>query len=106
MDFYKISPKDLLVIHDEVDLPKGEVRIQFGRGPAGHNGIKDIILALGTQDFWRLRVGIGRPENPNVDVADYVLSKTTESHMKELANLTLPFVQEYTEEYQKETHVL
>jgi PTH1 family peptidyl-tRNA hydrolase len=70
--FYKISPNDIYVIHDDLDLPIGEYKIQFDRGPAGHNGIKSIIENLNTQQFNRLRIGISKPQN-NVPVEDYVL---------------------------------
>jgi PTH1 family peptidyl-tRNA hydrolase len=58
--FYKILPQDILVVHDELDLPPGGAKLKRGGGAAGHNGLKDIIAALG-QDFWRLRIGIGHP---------------------------------------------
>jgi PTH1 family peptidyl-tRNA hydrolase len=71
--FYKISPDNIYVIHDDLDLPIGEWRLQFDRGSAGHNGIKSIIDHLGTQGFWRIRVGIGKPINHNILAEDYVL---------------------------------
>jgi len=58
--FYKISPADMLIVHDELDLPPGEVKLKKGGGSAGHNGLKDITAHLGP-DYWRLRIGIGRP---------------------------------------------
>lgn len=70
--FYKISPSDLYIIHDDLDLEIGDYRIQFDRGHAGHNGIKSIIEQLGTQAFNRIRIGISKPEN-NIPVEDYVL---------------------------------
>ncbi len=70
--FYKISPSDVYIVHDDLDLPVGEYRIQFDRGPAGHNGIKSIIENLKTQKFHRIRLGIGKPEN-NIPTEDYVL---------------------------------
>jgi peptidyl-tRNA hydrolase, PTH1 family len=72
--FHKIPPAQLVVIHDDLDLPHGIVRLKFGGGHAGHNGLKDIAQALGTLDFHRVRVGIGRPDNPR-PVADYVLQR-------------------------------
>ena len=57
--FYKLTPQDLLVIHDDMDVPFGETRLQFGRSSAGHHGVDSIIDALGTNKFWRLRIGIG-----------------------------------------------
>ncbi|OFZ68045.1 MAG: aminoacyl-tRNA hydrolase [Betaproteobacteria bacterium RBG_16_56_24] len=70
--FYKIAPAEMLVVHDELDLPPGVARLKMGGGHGGHNGLKDIIAHLGTKDFWRLRIGIGHPGDRGV-VADYVL---------------------------------
>ena len=72
--FYKIEPAAMLVVHDELDLPPGTVRLKRGGGTGGHNGLEDIVDALGTKDFWRLRVGIGHPGHED-QVADYVLDK-------------------------------
>ncbi|MBV9357482.1 MAG: peptidyl-tRNA hydrolase, partial [Chloroflexi bacterium] len=66
------SADHLLVVHDELDLPLGEVQLKAGGGHGGHNGLRDIIAQLGTPDFRRLRVGVGRPSG-GVDPADYVL---------------------------------
>jgi PTH1 family peptidyl-tRNA hydrolase len=62
----------MLVVHDELDLPPGAVKLKFGGGTGGHNGLRDIDEVLGTRDFWRLRIGIGHPGNKDI-VADYVL---------------------------------
>ncbi len=70
--FYKISPQNIYVIHDDLDLSVGEYSTQFDRGPAGHNGIKSIIENLGTQQFNRIRIGIGKPVT-NIPIEDYVL---------------------------------
>jgi PTH1 family peptidyl-tRNA hydrolase len=75
--FFGIEPGDILVAHDELDLPPGEAKMKFGGGIAGHNGLRDIAAQLGTPDFWRLRIGIGHPRDsaiPQQDVADYVLA--------------------------------
>ncbi|MDP1633528.1 MAG: aminoacyl-tRNA hydrolase [Gallionellaceae bacterium] len=72
--FYRIPPADILVLHDELDLPPGTLRLKFGGGLGGHNGLKDIAAHLGTQDFWRLRIGVGHPGDRN-QVVDYVLKK-------------------------------
>jgi len=72
--FHRIAPADMLVLHDELDLPPGALRLKFGGGLGGHNGLKDIAAHLGTQDFWRLRIGIGHPGDRN-QVVDYVLKK-------------------------------
>jgi PTH1 family peptidyl-tRNA hydrolase len=71
--FYKIKPDEILVVHDELGLLVGQVRMKFGGGHAGHNGLRDIIARIGSADFYRLRIGIGRPQVGSV--ADYVLSK-------------------------------
>ena len=70
--FYRIEPAEMLVLHDELDLPPGQMRLKFGGGLGGHNGLKDITAHLGTQDYWRLRIGIGHPGDRN-EVVDYVL---------------------------------
>ena len=70
--FYRIEPDEMLVVHDELDLPPGQLRLKFGGGLGGHNGLKDITAHLGTQDFWRLRVGIGHPGDRN-EVVNFVL---------------------------------
>ncbi len=70
--FYRIAPAEMLVVHDELDIPSGQLRLKFGGGLGGHNGLKDITAHLGTQDYWRLRIGIGHPGDRNA-VIDYVL---------------------------------
>lgn len=70
--FYRIEPAEMLVVHDELDIPPGQLRLKFGGGLGGHNGLKDITSHLGTQDYWRLRIGIGHPGDRN-DVVNYVL---------------------------------
>ena len=74
MRFFKIEPAQLLVVHDELDLPPGVVKLKRGGGTGGHNGLSDIGDALDTKDFWRLRIGIGHPGDKDL-VADYVLDK-------------------------------
>ncbi len=70
--FYRIPPAEILVVHDELDIPPGQLRLKFGGGAGGHNGLKDITAHSGTQDYWRLRIGIGHPGDRN-DVVNYVL---------------------------------
>jgi PTH1 family peptidyl-tRNA hydrolase len=72
-DFYKVAPDEILVAHDELDLPVGSVRLKQGGGHGGHNGLRDIITHVG-ETFWRLRLGIGHPGN-KADVIDYVLTR-------------------------------
>lgn len=75
--FYKILPDEILVVHDELDLPPGAAKLKRGGSSGGHNGLKDITSALGTQDYWRLRLGIGHPRTLNLqqNVADFVLHR-------------------------------
>jgi PTH1 family peptidyl-tRNA hydrolase len=73
--FFKVGPEDVLVVHDDVDLPVGRLQARLGGGLAGHNGLRSISQALGTPEFERLRIGVGRPERGDPrPVADYVLS--------------------------------
>jgi len=93
---FKANPKDLLVIHDDLDLPPAKIRISSGSGSGGHKGINSIIEELGTQEFTRLRVGIGRPAKPNPsedDIIAYVLSDFTPPE-KEVISLVIPRVSE------------
>lgn len=76
--FYGIEPAEILVAHDELDLAAGEIRLKFGGGHAGHNGLRDIDRHLGSRDYWRLRIGIGHPRDsatPQKPVADWVLER-------------------------------
>ena len=72
--YKKIEVNDILVVHDDVDLPAFDLRIKRGGGDGGHNGLKSITEQLGNNYYIRIRVGVGRPENPNMDTADWVLS--------------------------------
>ncbi len=73
VNFYKVPVEDVLVVHDDIDLPPGTVRLKRGGGHGGHNGLRDIIAHLG-RDFWRLRIGVGHPGHRD-EVIDYVLSR-------------------------------
>jgi len=81
-DFYKIKPDNILVIHDDLDFNVGEIKKQFGKNSAGHNGVKDIINKLGTKNFYRLRVGIGRDEK--VLGEDYVLRNIPKQDLEKI----------------------
>ena len=72
--FFKITPDEILVAHDELDLPAGEAKLKFGGGHAGHNGLRDIHAQLGTADYWRLRLGVGHP-GARQEVVGWVLQK-------------------------------
>jgi len=74
--FFKVDPADVLVVHDDVDLEPGRLQARFGGGLAGHNGLRSIAQALGTNDFLRLRIGVGRPgRGDRRSVADFVLNE-------------------------------
>jgi peptidyl-tRNA hydrolase, PTH1 family len=77
-NYYKILPSEILVIHDELDLPAGAAKLKFGGGHGGHNGLRDIHAALGTADYWRLRLGIDHPGDKN-EVINYVLKAPTKT---------------------------
>ena len=72
LNYFKIKPENLYVIHDDLDLKVGEWKEHFDRGPAGHNGVISVIENIGTQKFNRIRIGIGKPQN-NIPIEDYVL---------------------------------
>jgi peptidyl-tRNA hydrolase, PTH1 family len=78
LSYYKVEPEDLLVIHDDIDLPFGRLRLQVGGGSGGHNGIRSVESALGTKIFSRLKIGVGRPPGSQ-DPADYVLNRFSKS---------------------------
>ena len=80
INFYKIDSKDLLVIHDDLDLPVGKYRIKINSSAGGHNGIKDIISCLNTNEFVRLKIGIS--QNRNIDTKDYVLGKFSKNDIE------------------------
>lgn len=77
--FFKIAPDEVLVAHDELDLAPGELKLKFGGGHAGHNGLRDIHAQLGSADYWRLRIGIGHP-GVKTEVANYVLGRPSNPH--------------------------
>lgn len=84
LQYYGVSPENLIVIHDEIELPFGDYRIKFGGGHKGHNGLRSIIQENGTADFHRVRIGVGRPENNERAVADYVLSDFSKDELNRL----------------------
>ena len=91
-DFYKISPQQLIVLHDEVDFPFSILKIQTKRGHGGHNGIRHIHDQLSTNDYFRFKLGVGRPDNhpdkkiAHMTVADYVLANFTDNEQAELSD--------------------
>lgn len=86
MSFYKISPEKLIVVHDELDIAFSEIRVHKNRSPGGHNGIKSVTQLLGTQDYIRLRLGVGRPPHPEMDIADFVLQKFSAEEQSKLTD--------------------
>lgn len=86
LSFYKLSPADLSVIHDDLDLDFEKIKIGAGRGSAGHNGVKSIIDALGTKDFNRIRIGVGRPP-ANIPPEDYVLQNFSADELQQLPEI-------------------
>lgn len=81
---YGIRSQDLMVVHDDLDLAVGRLRMRPGGGTGGHNGLRSIIMVLGTDEFPRLKIGIGRPD-PGVDPADFVLAPFTPAELEGLA---------------------
>jgi PTH1 family peptidyl-tRNA hydrolase len=90
LNYYKLDPiKDLIVIHDEMDFPVGEVHKHSGKSSANHNGVQDIIEVLGTQDFTRIRVGIDRPDNPKMLWSDYVLERLPSADLDKINSIDI-----------------
>jgi len=88
LDFYKIKPKDIIVIHDDKDILFGEVKYQSDRSAAGHNGIKSLIEHLGTQDFARIRVGVAWGDKEKMgDTAEFVLRNFTKTELESLCGI-------------------
>ena len=89
--YFDVPFEDLLVVHDDVDLEELNYRFHKGRGAAGHHGVEDIIEKLGTNDFWRLRIGIGRPEHNGFEVEDYVLSELSDALVQYISEIEVEF---------------
>jgi PTH1 family peptidyl-tRNA hydrolase len=105
---YNINPEQLIIIHDELDIEPAHIRVKFGGGHAGHNGLRSICDKLGTRDWYRIRVGIGRPPG-RMQVSDYVLSHTKKDALEELnhacqlaAEASLKLIDEGLEKTQQE----
>lgn len=86
LGYYKAEPSDLLVLHDDIDLPFGRLRLHEGRGHGGHNGVRSVMAALGTPGFWRLKVGVGRPPG-RMNPADFVLSRFFKEERPEVSSM-------------------
>lgn len=81
VSYYKVAIGDMLIIHDDIDMPLGKMKFVFDSGAGGHNGVTSIIEQLGTKEFWRLKIGVGRPIG-EMDPADYVLQKVSSAEKK------------------------
>jgi len=86
-DFYRINYEDIVVVHDELDIPFGQIRMRVGGSPAGHNGIKSVTGSISEQ-YGRIRIGIGPKLHENQDSADFVLAKFSKEQQEQLPNLT------------------
>ena len=86
-NFYKIQPPEMMVVHDELELEPGFVSLKWSGGLGGHNGLRSTKAVLNTPDFFRLRFGIGRPDNDNIGVADWVLSRFTAEQQELMQNV-------------------
>lgn len=86
LDYFNVPIGDLLVVHDDIDLPFGRLKLQVGGGSGGHNGIRSIETALGTNDFSRLKFGVGRPP-ARIDPADFVLRRFTKTEEAEIESM-------------------
>jgi len=89
VNFYKLDINNLLLVHDDLDLKFGEIKINKNQGPAGHHGVESVVEALKTKNFWRVRVGIGRPEKIKGEgrEADFVLEKFSQEEKKHLGEI-------------------
>jgi PTH1 family peptidyl-tRNA hydrolase len=81
-NFYKIAPSSILIVHDEIDLPVGEIRLKYEGGHGGHNGLRDIMQHLNSQQFYRLRIGVGRPQHK--EIIDYVLEPPNRAEYEQI----------------------
>ena len=84
LHFYKRTPNDIILIHDDIDLPKWTIRYKFGWSAGWQNGVKDTIAKLGTDQFARIKIGIDRPSHESISVADYVLSNLSKEEIEHI----------------------
>ena len=94
VDFYKLAPEDIIVVHDDKDVLLGEIKVQKDRGAAGHNGVGSIIEHLGTKNFTRIRVGVAPQDKAIHDTAEFVLGKFTKEEQKILSEVVARVVEE------------
>ena len=103
--FHKIQPAEMLVVHDELDIPPGQLRLKLGGGAGGHNGLKDISSHLASQDYWRLRVGIGHPGDRN-EVINYVLKPPRQEERSEIDQALARALESWPQLKRAEFHAL
>lgn len=103
LGYYKLTEKNLAVIHDDLDIAKGTLRSTHSSSAAGHNGVADIIERIGTQDFFRIRIGIGRSEE-NIPTKDFVLLPLSHEEYATLHDVVFPRAQELLEEWIMKQH--
>jgi PTH1 family peptidyl-tRNA hydrolase len=96
-NFYKIDPKDILVIHDDIDLPVWKIQLKLWWSSAGHNWLKDIIQKIWSAEFWRIRIWVDRPVHQK-DVVDYVLSKFKKEEIEVIEN-KFEEIEKYVQEF-------
>ncbi len=101
LNFYKIDKEDVFVFHDDITTPKFLVKQKLGGGDAGHNGLRSITNAIGNE-YWRVRIGVGRPENAKIDVASYVLSDFKLQDLEKFTQIFDVFVNNFDEFIKKE----
>ncbi len=87
LKYFEVDSENLIVVHDDIDLITADLRVKFGGGSAGNHGVDSIVEVLGTKDFHRVRIGVGRPSSPRVDPADYVLEPMSKKSLEELADV-------------------
>ena len=107
--FYQMDPQDILIVHDDIDLALGKLRLRARGSAGGHNGLKSIQAHLGSTEYWRLKIGVGRPAGEEKgDVADYVLSPFAKAERKELEEVVakgVEFLELWIQERAEETTV-
>jgi len=99
-NYYKVEGRDVLIVHDDIDLPFGKIRLSYASGHGGHNGIRSIVDWVGNNEFYRLRIGVGRPTNA-MDPADYVLQafdKVERKELEEIVSRAISAIQVFYEE--------
>ena len=85
--FFNEKPENLIVVHDEIELPFGDVKVKIAGGHKGHNGLRSIIQNINSAEFIRIRIGVGKPPNPETEVADYLLSNFSKEEYNSLLNM-------------------